>query len=154
MVQRAIIIARTHREDLTVRAQASNDDRKEITDCITDCITGIIFLGTPFRGSAAQSYAKTIGNILSVLGQGNSSIYDVIALQSQALKDQLNDFVRIVNRQAIPVFCFFEQHKANLSRILRNPIKHYVSMRTLLLTNVFLPWFGIFKLKKNDTVRK
>ena len=132
MVQRAIITARTHREDWAVSVQSSNDDRKDFTDCIT----GIIFLGTPFRGSAAQSYAKTIGNILSVVGQGNSKIYEVISLQSQALKDQLNDFVRIVNRQAIPIFCFFEQHKANLSRILKSPMKHNVSMKPLLSTNV------------------
>ena len=132
-----------------VTAPASNDNHKEITDCIT----GIIFLGTPFRGSDSQSYAKTIGNILSVLGQANAKIYDVIAPNSQALKDQLHDFVRIVNRQAIPIYCYFEQHKANLSKILGNPIAHYVSTRPLLLIK-FLPLFGIFKLKKTDVYRK
>ena len=138
MVQRAIITATTHREDWAIGVQASNDHRKEITDCIT----GIVFLGTPFRGSAAQSYAKTIGNILSLLGQGNSKIYDAIALQSQALKDQLNDFVRIVNRQAIPIFCFFEQHRSNLSRIVKSPIKYYVSIRSCY-SSTLVPFFGI-----------
>ena len=120
-----------------IGVQASSDDRRGITDCIT----GIIFLGTPFRGSDAQSYAKTIGNILSVLGQGNSKIYEVIAPQFQTLKDQLNDFVRIVNRQAIPIFCFFEQHKSNLSKILKNPIRHYVSNRSCF-SFMFVPLFG------------
>ena len=121
-----------HREDWTIRAQASNDDRNEITDCVT----GIIFLGTPFRGSDAQSYAKTIGKILSLVGQGNSKIYEVIAPQSQALKDQLHDFVRIVIRQAIPICCFFELHKSNLSRIVKSPLGYRVRIRPLFLTNV------------------
>lgn len=129
MIQRAIITARTHREDWAIGEQASDGNRKEITDCIT----GIVFLGTPFRGSGAQSYAKTIGNILSVLGQGNSKIYDVIAPHSQVLKDQLNDFVRIVNRQAIPTFCFFELHKSNLSKIIKVPIEHHVSIIPLTI---------------------
>ena len=150
MVQRAIIIARTHREDWTVRASDSNDNHKDITDCIT----GIIFLGTPFRGSDSQSYARTIGTILSVLGKANAKIYDVIAPNSQALKDQLNDFVRIVNRQSMPIFCFFEQHKANLSRILGTSLAHYVSIRPLLLINVSPVVWHLQVKKKSETSRK
>ncbi|KAL9138621.1 MAG: hypothetical protein Q9175_000130 [Cornicularia normoerica] len=98
VIQRAIITARTHREDWAIGEQASDGNRKEITDCIT----GIVFLGTPFRG------------------QGNSKIYDVIAPHSQVLKDQLNDFELIVNEDQATIDGFsklglaanhFDMHK-------------------------------------------
>ena len=114
IIQRAIITARMHREDWIVTSRSSNQEAKDIVDCIA----GIIFLGTPFRGSKAQSYAKLIGNIMSHFNRGNSKIYELTDAKSQEQKDQLNNFVRVINRQAIPICCFYEQHKSELSRVL------------------------------------
>ena len=121
VLEKAIITARTHREDWTVATQGTQDQGKDIVDCVA----GIIFLGTPFRASEAQSYAKMIGNILSLVERGSSAIYETTP---QALREQRRDFVRIVNRQHIPLCCFFEQHRANIARVLGSPIKHNVSL--------------------------
>ena len=68
--------------------------------------------------------AKMIGTIMSHFDRGNAKIYDLTEPKSQEQRDQLNNFVRIVNRQAIPIFCFYETHKSDLVRILRpSPFK-------------------------------
>ena len=121
VLEKAIITARTHREDWTVVTQGTQDQGKDIVDCVA----GIIFLGTPFKASEAQSYAKIIGNILSLVDRGSSAIYETTP---QALREQRRDFVRIVNRQHIPLCCFFEQHRSNIGRVLGSPIRHYVSL--------------------------
>ena len=121
VLEKAIITARTHREDWIFATQATQDQGKDIVDCVA----GIVFLGTPFRASEAQSYAKTIGNILALAGRGSSAIYETTP---QALREQRRDFVRIVNRQHIPLCCFYEQHKSDILRVLRSPFKFSVSV--------------------------
>ena len=62
--------------------------------------------------------AKMIGTIMSHFDRGNSKIYDLTDAKSQEQRDQLNNFVRIINRQAIPIFCFYETHKSDLIKII------------------------------------
>ena len=132
MVERAIIIARLFREDWKVQTESSDRHAGDLIHCIS----GIIFLGTPFRGSEAQKYADIIGNILSGLGLGNSKVYEMVSPHSQALKDQLNDFVRIINHQGIPTFCFFEKQKSDVGRIIKSPLSR--SVRKLILPNAHI----------------
>ena len=89
-----------------------------------DCVAGLIFLGTPFTAPRAQSYAKVLGNILGHFDRGSSKIYET---SPRELRQQRRDFVRIVNRQHIPLYCFFEQHKSNIGRIIDPRIDHNVS---------------------------
>ena len=118
IIQRAIISARLHSQDWTVVPRSSTQDARDMVHCIA----GIVFLGTPFRGSKAQTYAKIIGTIMSHLNdRGNSKIYDLTDAKSQEQKDQLHNFVHIAFHQAIPICCFYEQHKSDLTRILRAP---------------------------------
>ena len=121
VLEKAIITPRTHREDWTVVTQGTQDQGKDIVDCVA----GVIFLGTPFGASEAQSYAKIIENILSLVDRGSLTIYETTP---QALREQRRDFVRIFNRQHIPFCCFFEQHKSNIGRVLGSPIRRYVSL--------------------------
>lgn len=122
VVERAIITARLFREEWNVKTGSSDHHDGDLVDCIS----GIVFLGTPFRGSEAQKYADIIGNILSGVGLGNSKVYEMVSPHSQALKDQLNDFVRIINRQHIPSFCFFEKQKSDVGRIIKSPLVRLV----------------------------
>lgn len=119
-IQRAIIEAKIHSDDWLVVPRSAEREPRDIVDCVA----GIVFLGTPFRGSQAQTYAKMIGTIWSYMERGNSKIYDLTEPNSQEQRDQLNNFVRIVNRQAIPICCFYEQHKSDLGRIIKaSPFK-------------------------------
>ena len=89
-----------------------------------DCVAGLIFLGTPFTAPRAQSYASIIGRILARVDLGSSEIYET---SPRELRQQRKDFVRIVNRQHIPLHCFFEQHRANIARVIDAPIRRNVS---------------------------
>ena len=97
----------------------ADDYRKSVLDCVA----GILFLGTPFTASKAQTYAKLIGNTMAFFGKGNSQIYDMSAHELSELRHW---FVRIVNEQSIPVFFFFEREKSNIGRIIDSPISHNV----------------------------
>ena len=121
VLEKAIITPRTHREDWTVVTQGTQDQGKDIVDCVA----GVIFIGTPLGASEAQSYAKIIENILSLVDRGSLTIYETTP---QALRVQRRDFVCIFNCQHIPLCCFFEQHKSNIGRVLGSPIRHYVSL--------------------------
>ena len=89
-----------------------------------DCVAGLIFLGTPFTAPRAQVYARTIAKVFASVDWGSSEIYET---SSQELRRQRRDFVRIVNRQHIPMYCFYEQHRANIARAIDFPIRHNVS---------------------------
>ena len=81
---------------------------------------GVIFLGTPHRGSNSQSKAAVIATIVSALGCGeNSNLLKAVEKDSEMLNDLLHDFTRTVNIAAIPLFCFFEQHKSDIAKVLK-----------------------------------
>lgn len=83
-------------------------------------VAGIIFLGTPHRGSQTQSKASIIAKIASILGQGEqSSLLKAVEKDSEMLNDLVHDFTRVVNKASIELFCFFEQQKSDVTKILK-----------------------------------
>jgi len=104
-IQQALVSAKLHEEDYP---------------CIVRSVAGIIFLGTPHRGSNSQSKASLIASIASAVSLGeHSSLLKVVEKDSEMLVDLLHDFTRTVNTISIPLFCFFEQHKSDIAKILR-----------------------------------
>jgi len=97
-------------------AKLHNEDFSDILHCIA----GVVFLGTPHKGSATQSKAAIIASIASAFGQAeSSSLLRAVEKDSEMLNDLLHDFTRVVNKAAIPLFCFFEQRKSNLARMIK-----------------------------------
>jgi hypothetical protein len=83
-------------------------------------IAGIIFLGTPHRGSNYQSKASIIATIASIVGVGErSQVLKSIEKDSDTLTDMIHDFTRLANSSSIPLFCFFEQHKSDAAKLFR-----------------------------------
>lgn len=81
---------------------------------------GVVFLGTPHRGSNSQSKASVIASIASALSLGeHSSLLKMVEKDSEMLADLLHDFTRTVNTISIPLFCFFEQHKSDVAKVLK-----------------------------------
>ena len=83
-------------------------------------VAGVIFLGTPHRGSKSQSKASLLASIAASVALGeHSSLLKVLDKESEILADLLHDFTRTVNTVAIPLFCFFEQHKSDIAKVLK-----------------------------------
>ena len=83
-------------------------------------VAGILFLGTPHRGSSTQSKASIIARVASTFGLGEqSSLLTSVEKDSEILNDLVHDFTRVVNKAAIPLFCFFEQQKSDVTKIFK-----------------------------------
>lgn len=104
-IQQALVSAKLHEEDYP---------------CIIRSVAGVVFLGTPHRGSNSQSKASLIASIASAVSLGeHSSLLKAVEKDSEMLVDLLHDFTRTVNTISIPLFCFFEQHKSDIAKALR-----------------------------------
>lgn len=82
---------------------------------VVDCIASCVFLGTPFRGSPAQPYAKLLGiagdavwglatynNLLRILKPGSTE-----------LDDLAHEFLAASRKLFIYLVCYFETVKTS-----------------------------------------
>lgn len=94
---------------------ANSDSTKYQT--ILRLTAGVIFLGTPHRGSAAQPWGELAAKCAIVLGSpAEKDLLDVLREDSVALYDLVHHFTAIVGRRSIPVKCFFEVYKTDFGR--------------------------------------
>lgn len=124
-----IVIERVSRErmvhhdldaDIVVKALVSAKLHEEDYPSFVRSVAGVVFLGTPHRGSSLQSKASVIASIASAVGLGEqSSLLKIAEKDSEMLADLLHDFTRTVDSMSMPLFCFFEQHKSDVARVLK-----------------------------------
>jgi len=94
------------------------------------CLAGVIFLGTPQRGSKNESKAAIIAAIASTVGFVElPSLIQALERESDYLTDLMEEFTRIANIHSIPIFCFFEKlswDSTNATRLIgRSSISHH-----------------------------
>lgn len=71
---------------------------------------GIIFLGTPHRGSPFAELAQMPVSVLGLFKSSNKALLDVLGTSSELLEDINNGFFEMVHdRPQIRVQCFFEE---------------------------------------------
>lgn len=78
---------------------------------ILNSTSGIIFLGSPLRGSPLHSIGSVIAKTATIFGYGDAHLFKDLDAQERSLIDLLKDFSRLANTLPIRIFCFFEQHK-------------------------------------------
>jgi hypothetical protein len=78
---------------------------------ILDSISGIVFLGSPLRGSRLQPVGSVIATAAGVVGYGDSHLFKDLDAQERSLIDLLKEFTEILTSHSISAYCFFEQHK-------------------------------------------
>lgn len=102
---------------------------------VADAIGGIIFLGTPHRGSPAQPIGSIIAGAAEALGYGESTLIMDVTEDSKDIYDLVNKFTKIVIRNRIAetgaIVCFFENKKTNYSRRAGNLVPF--EMKVLVL---------------------
>ena len=78
-------------------------------------VVGSVFLGTPFRGTKAQSKASAFASIAGYFGLAeNSSLLKALKEDSEELRDLLHRFSLLATEAKMRLFCFFEQHESEL----------------------------------------
>lgn len=84
---------------------------------ILESNVGVLFLGTPHRGSVAQKWDQVIATTAGALGfHAVDSIMNSLSIDSEALIDLVDDSVSLAKQHAIEIFCFFEQHKTDYAK--------------------------------------
>lgn len=87
---------------------------------IIKSLTGVVFLGTPHKGSKWQSPAAIIATAASALGLGEQSkLLNAVQQDSEMLQDLVQDFTRTVNRTSVSILCFFEQLKSDITKLIK-----------------------------------
>ena len=101
----AVVISKLHVEDFPGIAKS---------------LAGVVFLGTPHKGSKWQSPAGVIAAVASTLGLGEErNLMKIVQKDSEMLQDLVQDFTRTANRSSVPLLCLFEQLKSDITK----PIK-------------------------------
>ena len=89
---------------------------------IPQVTAGIIFLGTPHRGTKAAIWGEVYATIGAKLGAGSyNGILKDLQEDSEALGDILESFTRWLFLEGVPVVCFYEQYETNYAKRLKIP---------------------------------
>ena len=97
-----------------VYAYQHNDQAyKQIT--LSTC--GAIFLGTPFRGSKASSWGKTLANCAAALGfRSDDRLLKTLLENSEVMERLMEDFTSIALELSMKLICFYEILQTKLGK--------------------------------------
>ncbi|KAK1974644.1 hypothetical protein LZ30DRAFT_607501, partial [Colletotrichum cereale] len=100
-------------------------------------MAGVIFLGSPLRGSKFQSVSQVVASVLQFAGSHDGIVCE-LAPNDAALRDKLHEFCRMMNTLSLPVSCFFEMYESDYGkRVLRGVIKGMVCQVSITLTEQY-----------------
>jgi protein SERAC1 len=78
------------------------------------CIKGIVFMGTPHRGSWMAHWAKIPASAVGLIKSTNKSLLEILETDDQFLESIQNDFWDMIREQreggrSLEITCFFEE---------------------------------------------
>ncbi|PTB63088.1 pfs domain-containing protein [Trichoderma citrinoviride] len=76
---------------------------------------GLVFLGTPFRGTEWQPFLESLVKLKSFSGSHNG-ITRELGFDEPILLDKLHGFCRLLNKLSIPASCFSELYETDYGR--------------------------------------
>lgn len=81
---------------------------------IFNCTKGIIFMGTPHKGSWMAKWASLPASALSLMKSTNTSLLKILKTDNQLLEDIQNDFLLMIRElrernRRLEVTCFYEE---------------------------------------------
>lgn len=90
----------------------SSDDSR---DPLLEMVSGIVFLGTPFRGSHGIAQARQIALAARAIGKDSSdALLDAVVPGSEELLDLTDSFSRMASDLKVNITCFYEEHRTNI----------------------------------------
>ena len=88
---------------------------------------GVIFLGTPHRGTKVSKWGEWVAYSGKQLGLGmDDTILKDLREDSETLNDLLYTFTLWLFRMSVPTVCFFEMHKTDYGQRLGGSRKEMV----------------------------
>lgn len=115
------------------------DSRRDIFPQMFEAISGCVLFGTPFKGAPSAALASLWAKIGEKYDQATpSKLLDLMKPEDEALNELRNDFVRLVGKlsQRIELFCFYEQHKTDFSKLLNLPKWVNAVIKPLIPSNI------------------
>jgi len=102
---------------------------------IVSSISGIVFLGTPFRGSPASTWGAIITRFTSAMGlRSHSTLFSTLEDHSERLDLLLSHFLVIAKQFDIQLVCFYETKPTWLG------LRYYpLGMSTIVRTATIVP---------------
>lgn len=98
---------------------------------IHSCTKGVVFLGTPHRGSGKASIGEIVSNIAKIgLQRPNDKLIEVLAEDSQVLERQMKSFTSLSN--TLPIACVTEELPTGIGMV---PHKYRVQRSQILTRN-------------------
>lgn len=91
---------------------ANDDDRY---DYIPKATVGLVFLGTPFRGTQWKTLLDSMAQLNGLAGS-HRGITKELDFDEPVLLDKLHRFCRLRNRLSTPVSCFSELYETDYGR--------------------------------------
>ncbi|KAI1109378.1 hypothetical protein F5Y14DRAFT_30227 [Nemania sp. NC0429] len=82
---------------------------------IAESTVGVIFLGTPHRGSRAASWGALIASLAPPSFAFEDRILRALEEHSDSLADRLHEFSRWLFSESVPIVCCFEQRMTDYS---------------------------------------
>jgi hypothetical protein len=76
---------------------------------------GLVFLGTPFRGTKWQPFLDSLARIMQ-LARSHRGITGELGFEEPVLLDKLHRFCRLCNSLSMPVSCFSELYETDYGR--------------------------------------
>lgn len=76
---------------------------------------GLVFLGTPFRGTKWQFLADSLARLMQP-ASSHGGIIKELGFDEPVLLDKLHNFCRLRNKLSIPVSCFSELYETDYGR--------------------------------------
>lgn len=81
---------------------------------IFDSLKGIVFMGTPHKGSWMANWASIPARTLSIFRSTNKSLLEILETENQLLESIQDDFLSMLRQQlnqgkAVEIACFFEE---------------------------------------------
>jgi len=96
---------------------------------------GIIFLGTPHRGTAAAKWGEIIAFSAKLFGWSTEDrILKDLREDSETLTDLLYEFTLWLFRMSVPTVCFFETHETDYGKRFGFPWKGLVRIPNIVIS--------------------
>lgn len=111
-------------KEALIRASEYLSNRQHVDlGAIYSCTKGIVFLGTPHRGSGKAGIAEIISNIAKIgLQNPNDKLIEVLSEDSQILERQMKSFTTISS--TMPIACVTEEIATGIGMVWQ--VKHIV----------------------------